>query len=238
VVRLRQLVLAALQQAPVEQALRELLAAPAPHHDPDVGRFGLTNAVLAAGCDFVEVVSPSAPGTAAGRWLARNGGDGGYMLMVDGPPALTAPDRVAALAVREVHRVELPDVVDVHLHPRDTGGVLLALDAVDPPGSWRWAGPAWTRSSPACAGGLREVTVAVPDPGGVARRWAALLDVPAADGDCRLRLDDGRQHLSFVIGAGDVAAVTAARLALPGAAHRTADVGGVRVEVVPLEDEP
>lgn len=235
--RLRQVVLAAHERAPVEQALRELLAASAAHHDPDVGRFGLTNAVLAAGCDFVEVVSPSVPGTAAGRWLTRNGGDGGYMLMVDGPPTLTASDRLAALAVREVHRVELPDVVDVHLHPRDTGGVLLALDAVDPAGSWRWAGPAWTGSSPTCAGGLREVTVAVPDPGEVVRRWAALLDVPAV-GDCRLRLDDGRQHLSFVIGAGDVAAVTAARLALPGAAHRTADVGGVRVEVVPLEDEP
>jgi hypothetical protein len=237
VLRLRQLVLAAHERAPVEQALRELLAASAPHHDPDVGRFGLTNAVLAAGCDFVEVVAPSAPGTAAGRWLARNGGDGGYMLMVDGPPTLVAPDRLAALAVREVHRVELPDVVDVHLHPRDTGGVLLALDTVDPAGSWRWAGPAWTGSSPTCAGGLREITVMVPDPGEVTRRWAALLDVTAV-GDCRLQLDDGRQHLSFVAGAGDVAAVTAARLALPGAAHRAADVGGVRVEVVALEDEP
>ena len=234
--RLRQLVLAAQEQAPVERALRELLAAPAPHHDPDVGRFGLTNAVLAAGCDFVEVVSPSEPGTAAGRWLARHGGDGGYMLMVDGPPTLPAPDRLAALAVREVHRVELPDVVDVHLHPRDTGGVLLALDAVDPAGSWRWAGPAWTGSSPTCAGGLREVTVAVPDPGAVVRRWAALLDVPPADDG--LQLDGGRQRLSFVPGGGDVAAVTAARLALPGVARRTADVGGVRFEVVPLEDEP
>jgi hypothetical protein len=237
VLRLRQLVLAAHERAPVEQALQELLAASAPHHDPDVGRFGLTNAVLAAGCDFVEVVSPSVPGTAAGRWLTRNGGDGGYMLMVDGPPTLAAPDRLAALAVREVHRVELPDVVDVHLHPRDTGGVLLALDAVDPAGSWRWAGPAWTGSSPTCAGGLREVTVAVPDPGEVVRRWAALLDVAAVGSDCRLRLGDGRQHLSFVAGAGDVAAVTAARLAVPGAERRAADVGGVRFEVVPLEEE-
>ncbi|PWW24215.1 hypothetical protein JD79_03393 [Geodermatophilus normandii] len=235
--RLRQLVLAAQECAPVEQALRELLAAAEPHHDPDVGRFGLTNAVLAAGCDFVEVVSPSAPGTAAGRWLTRHGGDGGYMLMVDGPPTLTAPDRLTALAVREVHRVALPDVVDVHLHPRDTGGVLLALDAVDPAGSWRWAGPAWTGRSPTCAGGLREVTVAVPDPDEVARRWAALLDVPAAGRDGRLPLDDGRQHLSLVAGGGDVAAVTAARLALPGALCRAADVGGVRFDVVPLEEE-
>ncbi|MGY1650294.1 hypothetical protein [Geodermatophilus sp. SYSU D01119] len=236
-VRLRQLVLAAEERAPVERALRELLAAPAPHHDPDVGRFGLTNAVLAAGCDFVEVVSPAEPGTAAGRWLARHGGDGGYMLMADGPPELPDAGRLAALGVREVHRVELPDVVDVHLHPRDTGGVLLALDTVDPAGSWRWAGPAWTGRAPDCAGGLRAVTVAVPDPGPVARRWAAVLDVPVQDDGTRLLLDGGRQHLAFAAGTGDVAAVTAARLALPGAARRTTDLGGVRLEVVPLEEE-
>ncbi|MGX5657249.1 hypothetical protein ACWKWC_20915 [Geodermatophilus nigrescens] len=237
-VRLRQLVLAAAERAPLERALRELLAAPEPHSDPDVGAFGLTNAVLAAGCDFVEVVSPAGPGTAAGRWLARHGGDGGYMIMADGPPALPAAARLAALGVREVHRAELPDVVDVHLHPRDTGGVLLALDTVDPAGSWRWAGPAWTGRSPACAGGLREVTVAVPDsdPAAVARRWADLLEVPADEGT-RLRLDGGRQQLVFVAGAGDVAAVTAARLALRGATPRTTDLGGVRLEVVPLEEE-
>jgi hypothetical protein len=237
VLRLRQVVLAAHERAPVEQALRECLGASAAHHDPGVGSFGLTNAVLAAGCDFVEVVSPSTTGTAAGRWLTRNGGDGGYMLMVDGPTTLTASDRLAALGVREVHRGEHPDIVDVHLHPRDTGGVLLALDSVDPAGSWRWAGPAWTGDSPTCAGGLRAVTVAVPDPGAVVRRWAAVLDVPLVDGECRLRLDDGRQDLSFVAGAGDVAAVTAVRLALPGAVRRTADLGGVRFEIVPLEEE-
>lgn len=235
--RLRQLVLAAHERAPVEQALRGLLAAPSAHSDPGVGRFGLTNVVLAAGCDFVEVVSPSEPGTAAGRWLARHGGDGGYMLMVDGPPTLTAPDRLASLAVREVHRVELPDVVDVHLHPKDTGGVLLALDVVDPAGSWRWAGPAWTGGSPTCAGGLQEVTLAVPDPDEVVRRWAALLGVAAVVSDCRLELDDGRQHLSFVAGAGGVAAVTAARLVVPGAERRAADIGGVRFDVVPLEEK-
>lgn len=47
--RLRQLVLAAHERAPVEQALRQLLVSGDPHHDPDVGMFGLTNAVLAAG---------------------------------------------------------------------------------------------------------------------------------------------------------------------------------------------
>jgi hypothetical protein len=88
-----------------------------------------------------------------------------------------------------------------------------------------------------CTGGLLAVTVTVPDPDEVVRRWSALLDVPVVDGEHRLRLDDGRQDLSFVAGAVDVAAVTAVRLALPGA-PRAADLGGVRFEVVPLEEEP
>jgi hypothetical protein len=238
--RLRQLVLAARDRAPIEAALRELLAAPSPHHDPDVAAFGLANAVLTAGCDFVEVVSPVAPDTAAGRWLDRHGGDGGYMLMVDGPRALTSAERLAALGVREVHRMQLADVVDVHLHPKDSGGVLLALDAVDPPGSWRWGGPAWTGRASPRPGGLREVTVEVRAPDEVARRWAELLDLPTpAAGDCRLVLGDGRQRLSFTEAAQDasVPAITAARIALPVTLARTATVGGVALQVVPLEEE-
>ena len=68
------------------------------------------------------------------------------------------------------------------------------------------------------------------------RRWAALLDVPVVDGECRLQLDEGRQDLSFVAGAVDVAAMTTVRLALPGP-PRAAELGGVRFEVVPLEEK-
>ena len=53
-----------------------------PFSDPDVGYFGLENAVWAVGDTFLEVVSPVQDGTAAGRLLERRGvGECGYMVM-------------------------------------------------------------------------------------------------------------------------------------------------------------
>jgi hypothetical protein len=238
VTRLRQFVLAARELHPTVRALQDLLGAADPYADPEVGAFGLANGVLTAGTDFVEVVSPKEPGTSAGRWLDRHGGDGGYMLMVDVAPPLLDRERLQALDVRVVHDDVRPDVTDLHLHPKDVGGVLLALDAVDPPGSWRWGGPAWTgQVPPAARGGLRSVTIAVDDPAAVCRRWAKVLDLPEPDGT-QLRLDDGRQRLVFEPGTGEgVSAGVAVTLALPVTRAQSRTIAGVAIDVVPLEEE-
>src|SRR3954452_25171259 len=80
-VRLRQVVLVARELDPVAQRLRDELGLGEPFQDPGVGEFGLANAVYALGDQFIEVISPKQDGTAAGRWLERHGGDGGYMLI-------------------------------------------------------------------------------------------------------------------------------------------------------------
>ena len=242
--RLRQLVLAATDLDPTVTALRDLLCAGEPYRDPGVATFGLVNAVLTAGGDFVEVVSPQVPGTAVSRWIERHDGDGGYMLMVDGPPALLERTRLTDLDVRVVHEVVLPDVTDLHLHPKDVGGALLALDTVDPPGSWRWAGPLWTApfgsgSPPGTRGGLRSVTIAVDDPPGVARRWASVLDLPLADAtDLHL---DGGQAVQFVgpsLRAGLRAGlgIVAVTITLPVTQPVSSVVAGVAFDVIPLEE--
>jgi len=38
---------------------------------------------------------------------------------------------------------ERPDAVDVHLHPLDVPGALVAVDTMNPTDSWRWGGPEW-----------------------------------------------------------------------------------------------
>lgn len=233
--RLRQLVLAAHELEPAVGRLRELLGAGAAYQDPEVRAFGLTNAVVTAGRDVVEVISPESRTAAAARWLERRGAEGGYMLMVDGPPALVEPGRFAALGARVVHELRLPDVIDVHLHPKDVGGVLLAVDTVHPPGSWRWAGPAWTGVAPPTSGGLRSVTIAVGDPSAVARRWADLLDLPQP-AEPLLRLDEGRQQLRFVAARAGLVGAVAATFALPVPATRSATVAGVALDVVPYEE--
>ncbi len=232
--RLRQLVLAARDLDPVVAELQSLLEAAAPYNDPGVQQFGLRNAVLGAGTSFVEVVSPTTEGTAAGRWLERRRGDGGYMLMAEVDDLTGARARLDRAGVRVVWEVALPDVVDLHLHPKDVGGTLLALDVVDPPGSWRWGGPAWTGAVPDARGGLREVVLAVTDPDAVGRRWSDVLDVPY-DGDAELELDAG-QRVRFTAEPDPAAhGITAATLALSGAAAGCAVVAGVRLDVVPLE---
>jgi hypothetical protein len=222
--RLRQLVLAAPAAAPVSAELARLLGS-APYVDPGVGGFGLENAVHSTGDAFVEVVAPLREDTAVGRWLARTGGPGGYMLMLEVDDAGRARQRLDGLGVRVVWEMALPGVVDLHLHPKDTGGALLALDAVDPPGSWPWGGAGWTRGHD---GGLVGVTVAVEDPAQVCRRWAAVLAVES-DGD-RIVLAD--QQIRFV--ADGRSGIVEATLRLPAPPAATAVVGGVTLHLEEL----
>ena len=61
-----------------------------------VAEFGLVNALMPVGDQFVEVVVPQQDGTTAGRLLAKRGGDGGYMVIGGAPdldPALGSPTR-------------------------------------------------------------------------------------------------------------------------------------------------
>jgi hypothetical protein len=232
--RLRQVAFAARSLEPVVTGLQTSLGLGEPYRDPGVGQFGLENAVLAVGDTFLEVVSPVQPETAAGRYLDRRGGDAGYMAMLQVPDANAARHRLDELGVRVVWQFSVPDITDLHLHPRDVPGALVALDSCAPAGSWRWGGPAWTCQVPTFpAGGIRGLTVAVGDPEAVAARWAAVLDLPA-DGPV-LPLPSG-QRVDFVEPEGRDGivglslAVTPAAPALPTG---QLDVAGVRIELQP-----
>ena len=66
--------------SPPTSACATALGLGEPFRDPGVGSFGLHNVVCALGEDFLEIVSPTQDGTAAGRHLERRG-EGGYMLI-------------------------------------------------------------------------------------------------------------------------------------------------------------
>ncbi|HEY4824875.1 MAG TPA: hypothetical protein VIH49_07475, partial [Solirubrobacteraceae bacterium] len=133
-VRLRQAVLAATDLEPVAEALRSALGLGEPFRDPGVGLFGLQNTVFALGDCFLEIVSPTQPGTAAGRYLERHGGDGGYMVLFDLEDLDGARARVEQAAVRVVWRIDLPDISGTHLHPADMRGAIVSLDSSRPYG--------------------------------------------------------------------------------------------------------
>ncbi len=210
-VRLRQAVLVADELEPVASALREALGLGEPFRDPGVGEFGLTNAVFALGDCFLEVISPSQTGTAAGRYLDRHEGDGGYMAIFDLTDLEEARARAEQAGIRVVWQIDLPDISGTHLHPADMRGAIVSLDRSRPYGTWRWGGPQWTgRTGAGAPGRLAGITVAVADPLGVASLWARVLGAPLADGGgvdggetalalngakvCFLKADDEREE--------------------------------------------
>jgi hypothetical protein len=191
-VRLRQAVLVAADLALVVERLRSELGLGQPFADPGVAHFGLHNAVCALGDTFLEVVSPTRPDTAAGRYLQRRGSDCGYMVIFQLEELGVARKRVHEMGIRVVWQTDLPDIAGTHLHPVDMRGAIVSLDRADPPGSWRWGGPEWTgRVGSGAPGRVLGVTIDVMDPDAVAGRWAQVLGVPLAEGAPRLQLDAG-----------------------------------------------
>jgi hypothetical protein len=181
-VRLRQAVLVAVELEPVAEELRRTLGLGEPFRDPGVGLFGLQNVVFALGDCFLEIVSPTQADTAAGRYLARHGGDGGYMVIFDVEDLEGARTRASDLGVRVVWQLDLPDISGTHLHPADMHGAIVSLDRSQPYGSWRWGGPDWTeRIGRGAPGRLLGITVAVSEPAQVATRWGEVLGVAPED---------------------------------------------------------
>jgi hypothetical protein len=231
--RLRQVAFAAADLETVAGQLRQLLHLAEPYADEGVAVFGLHNAVFALGDTFLEVVSPTREGTAAGRFLERQGGDTGYMAMVQIADAGAARERLSALGIRIVWDYSEADIVDLHLHPRDVPGPLLALDRAEPLGSWRWGGPAWTDNVPTHPpGGIRELVVAVPEPEAAAARWGQILDVrPHESG---LTLDDGQQIRFVAPGRSDRDGIVGLTVAVPDPHRKSVDVAGVHLELLPV----
>ena len=245
--RLRQVALAAHDLDAVVGELSAVLGIAVSVNDPSVGVFGLRNAVLPVGDTFLEVVSPVQADTAAGRYMARRGGDCGYMVLVQSEDSDVDRRRAAQLGVRVVWSADLDDIRGTHLHPRDLGGALLSLDTAMPPASWRWAGPDWQRAVHAgVARAIVGVEMQCGEPDAVARRWAALLDRPLQGAPAlgaQIALDRG--VIRFTAGAAgadgvtviDVAVADRARVRAAAAARGLADgddvvICGTRIRLV------
>jgi len=236
--RLRQVALAARALEPTLLALQRVLGLGEPFRDPGVAEFGLQNVVLPIGDAFLEVVSPVKADTTAGRWLDRRGGDAGYMAIFQTDDLAAARERMERLGVRIVWQVALEDAATLHLHPRDVGGAIVSIDAMQPPESWRWAGPGWReRCRAEVATGLVGVVLEAPDPEKLALRWGEVLAVRPdrdAQGGYTLPLDRGTRVRVLpaavggepVLAAVEIAVRDRARFAAAAASAGVADLDG------------
>lgn len=219
--------------AQAEERLRSELGLGEPFRDPGVGEFGLANAVFAVGDCFLEVVSPTGEGTAAGRQLERAGDDGGYMVLFDLEDLGAARERARELGVRTVWQIDLPDISGTHMHPADLRGAIVSLDRSEPYGTWRWGGPEWTgRRGSGAPARLAGVTLAVEEPREAAARWAQVLGLAVAgDGGTTLETTDGAT-VRFREAAGAAEALVEIELAVPApirAGREALDFGAARI---------
>ncbi|MDP6564079.1 MAG: VOC family protein [Alphaproteobacteria bacterium] len=196
--RLRQICLVAGELAPAVDELAAVLGLETCFHDPAVAKYGLENALLPVGGNFLEVVAPVQEGTAAGRYLDRRGGDGGYIVILQCDDIEDRRARMAELGVRVANALDYGDFVGMQLHPRDTGGSMLETDWNDgsqaADGPWHPAGSDWqaaVRTEWTTA--MTAAELQSDDPAALAARWAEILDRPVgtgADGNPEIQLDN------------------------------------------------
>lgn len=172
--RIRQLVFASNDHADIE-LLRYVLDLGPGYVDPGVGEFGLTNGVFSIGDQFLEVVVPTEANTAAGRFIERGGGLGGYMAIFQTDDLSRVRETADALKVRRVWNVDLPDISASHLHPADIGAAIVSIDEARPAGSWRWGGPDWKQT--AAPGALHHLQVTARDPEAMSEKWGQVLGI-------------------------------------------------------------
>jgi hypothetical protein len=239
--RLRQVALIANELEPVLDDLRAVLDLEVCFRDPGVAEFGLHNALLPIGTNFLEVLAPVREGTTAGRLLQRRGGDGGYMVIVQTDDLEAGRKRVKELGIRVVWEAKLSDAATIHLHPRDIGAAIVSLDQMREWESWRWAGPDWRKHVRTdVARALVGVEIQSEDPAALAARWGKVFARPAVakgDGSFEVALEPGR--LRFVRetdGRGEGVSgidveVADKRGALARAAGRKLPVNGDTVEI-------
>ncbi|MBD3648791.1 MAG: hypothetical protein HUJ31_15370, partial [Pseudomonadales bacterium] len=131
--RLRQVCLVVPELKPAVDALCDVLGLMEGHRDEGVAMWGLENRVMTLGHDFLEVVAPTREGTAAGRYLEKRRGAGGYMVILQAEEGLFHRKRITEKGVRTVFTADRdPDIWITQYHPADCGGVFLELDSVNP----------------------------------------------------------------------------------------------------------
>ena len=165
---------------PIVESLCNLFDIKVSFNDPGVAHFGLENAVLPVGTDFLEVVSPVEENTTAGRYLDRRGGDGGYMVIIQVDDYDEAKNNVKENNVTVVWESEHPEARAIHLHPKQMGGAIVSLDWMNPKESWKWAGPSWgdfvnTSAVQRFVG----VEIQSNDPKDMKNKWQSVLKMPA-----------------------------------------------------------
>jgi hypothetical protein len=184
--RLRQICLVAPHVEPSVSTICTVLGTMVCYVDPQVEKYGLVNALMPIGNSFLEVVAPTRDGTAAGRYLERRRGEGGYMVILECDAIEPWLAHLPTTGVRIANDLDYAgEYRGLQLHPRDTGGALLEnkrtfVGAWD--GPYHPAGPRWQGAHGADAEDrIVAAELQSGDPHRLAARWSEILRRPVRD---------------------------------------------------------
>jgi len=225
--RLRQICLVAPHLEPVISDIAGIMGLNVCYRDGNVAKYGLENALLPVDTILLEVVAPTAPtapATAAGRFIEKTGGRGGYMAIFccDDPDARGR--HANAMGVGTANVITHAPYHGVQLHPRDCRAAFIELNHTagsdDLRGPYPPAGPDWQESiRTEVTQALTEVEMQSPDPEGLAAHWGRILELSprkVGDGEAELVLPNAR--FRFVKGEAEI---------MSGLTFRVADVATV-----------
>jgi hypothetical protein len=208
--RLRQICLVAPHLEPVISDIAGIMGLGVCYRDGNVAKYGLENALLPVDTILLEVVAPTKPGTAAGRFLDKTGDRGGYMAIFccDDPGA--RGKHAGKMGVRVANVIDHAPYHGVQLHPRDCRAAFIEFNHTDGSddilGRYPPAGPDWQQSI------RKDVTQALigvemqsPEPQALAEHWGAIIEIPVSKnqaGEPELKLPNA--DFRFVKGASDL----------------------------------
>ena len=220
--RLRQICLVADAIEPAASQLAAIMGLNICYRDPHVGKYGLENVLLPVDTTLLEIVAPIQPGTAAGRFLEKTQGRGGYMAIFccDDPDARAA--HADSLGVRAANVIDHAPYHGVQLHPRDCRAAFIELNTTagsdNIRGPYPPAGPDWAKAIRTdTTQALTTVEMQSSDPADLAAHWGRILQLPVetdADHSSVLRLPNATLRFT----PGDSEAMTALTFKVANAA--------------------
>jgi hypothetical protein len=223
--RLRQICLVAPHLEPVISDIAAIMGLSVCYRDGNVAKYGLENALLPVDTILLEVVAPTQPGTAAGRFIDKTGGRGGYMAIF----CCNDPDErgkhANAMGVRTANVITHAPYHGVQLHPRDCRAAFIEFNHTDGSddvlGPYPPAGLDWQkaiRKDTTLA--LTRVEMESPEPEVLAAHWGKIIGVAVGkntSGEPELKLPNA--SFRFLKGGSDL---------MSGLTFRVADVARVR----------
>ncbi|HKH02191.1 MAG TPA: hypothetical protein VKB08_15895 [Bradyrhizobium sp.] len=208
--RLRQICLVAPTLEPVITDISGIMGLNVCYRDGNVAKYGLENALLPVDTILLEVVAPTQNGTAAGRFLDKTGGRGGYMAIFCCDDPDERGRHAEEMGVRVANVIDHAPYHGVQLHPRDCRAAFIEFNHTagsdDVLGPYPPAGPDWQKSiRKDVTQALTGVEMESPEPQALADHWGRIIGIAVSknqSGEPELKLPNC--DFRFVKGASDL----------------------------------